>query len=262
MAMFGGLSRKKTDFGMPDVYSTPGIGDGLPGMPGYDPGLGAPPSAIPAQVAPQKFGARDIVGIIGDALSAAGGGQGVYTQMKLRDREQQRQQMLAQAQRQQGMSDWLAKEQWERANPKPAAPTELERLAVAAGYQPGTPEYQSALRQGFQNKTDPFQAVTTYGPDGSQSLQFYRSSQIGRGGDQSVSPSPGAMTPPPASAGPDSNFMTVDQYDAVRQGLGSGFSAWATKHQVPVLVNSAEDMARVPAGTPVVSPDGRRGVKK
>lgn len=260
MAMFGASGRKKPVFGMPETYSAPGIGDGLPGaMTQPDPGLGFPSQMQDAS--PRKFGAWDAVGLLGDALSTASGGQAIYAPTLMSQHQQAVEAANASRKSQADRADWLWKEQWKRDNPT-ATPTELERLATAAGYQPGTPEYQAAMRQGFQNKTDPFQAVTTYGPDGSQSLQFYRSSQIGKGGDQSVSPSPGAMTPPPASAGPDSNFMTVDQYDAVRKGLGSGFGAWATKHQVPVLVNSAEEMARVPAGTPVVSPDGRRGVKK
>ena len=263
MAMFGSMGAKRSPFDFkPQVYGTPGIGDGLPGatpMGGVGDFISPETRNILDTAPPAKagFGARDVVGIIGDALSAMGGGQGVYTQMKLRERDTQQRLQMAKQQRQADMEDWRAKFDYERQFPKEAQPTEFERILDAAGF--GPEEKLRLLQQRARNTADPLQAVKTYGADGSEGLQFVRPSQMQGGGDP-ISPSPGA--PPPAADGPNSNFMTVDQYSAVRQGLGNGFGAWQSKHQVPVLVNSAEEMARLPAGTPVVSPDGRRGVKK
>lgn len=80
--------------------------------------MNAAPTAAPA--AKQGLGLRDIIGIAGEALGGAvGRGPGVYTQMKLQDRERQRQLQQAQTDRQQAMEDWTAKQIWERQNPAP-----------------------------------------------------------------------------------------------------------------------------------------------
>lgn len=142
--------------------------------------------------------------------------------------------------------------------PKQRNPFEFEQMLEAGGYQPGTPEYQAQVRNMITAKNDPF--VTATLPTG----DFFagRQSAFGqylKGGDQTVSPSPGAVvSPPPASAGPGVPHLTVDQMGA----FGSMFPQWQKREGTPVLVTSAEEMARVPVGTLVISPDGRRGVKK
>lgn len=153
----------------------------------------------------------------------------------------------------------FAQMQWERANPKPRQPFEFEQMLSAGGFAPGTPQYQEEVRKLWNNKTDPYTTIST--PD------FFfsgRQSQVGSalqgGGDPFVSPTPGASAPPASAA--SGEFMTPAQYNEVRRGLGNGFGAWQKQYQVPVRVSSPEEMASLPVGTPVVSPDGRRGVKK
>ncbi|WP_093021199.1 hypothetical protein [Sphingobium sp. YR768] len=208
------------------------------------------PAPQPQQQA-SKFGARDIVGILGDALAAAGGGQGVYTQMKLRDRDVARQQQAAETQRQRERDDWLWKQQWERDNPKPVNNDTVADFNFIAS-QIGPEAAQSYLR----NKADPVVSIpvpggTYLGP------RSGIGSTIGKEGD----PTSGGAGGGNASS-PSGSFMSVDQYRSMRQSMGAGYDAWSRKYNVPVLVNSPEEMAGLPSGTPVVSADGRRGVKK
>lgn len=65
-----------------------------------------------------------------------------------------------------------------------------------------------------------------------------------------------AYLPQPA----DSGFMTPDQARAI--GQGTNFLGWQKRFGTPVMVRSAEEAASLPAGTIIMSPDGRRGVKR
>ena len=196
MMFGGGYNRAMSQFGgpRPDLSGTFGGGpnaDGSLSLSNYV----TPETAQTIQNAPaqnpgffsKNGGWRDVVGALGDALATASGGQGIYMPQKLQQQKLMQQQQQAEAQRKAELQDWLWKQNYERANPAPAQPTEIERLAVASGYQPGTPEYTAALRQAFQNRSDPFQGVTVSNPDGSQTMQFDRASQMGgmaKGGGQ------------------------------------------------------------------------------
>jgi len=54
----------------------------------------------------------------------------------------------------------FAKMQYDRQNPKPRTPFEFEGLLGAAGFQPGTPEYQAQANKLLQNRGDPFVTAT------------------------------------------------------------------------------------------------------
>ncbi len=119
MAMFGGLAKKRSPFDFtPPIYSTPGIGDDLPGAkPMGDPGLGMAVGAAPQQ---KGGGWRDVLGVISEGLAgAAGNGPGVYMQSKMRDKEMQRQDSLYQRHRADQMMDWKAKQEWEIEHGQP-----------------------------------------------------------------------------------------------------------------------------------------------
>lgn len=58
----------------------------------------------------------------------------------------------------------------------------------------------------------------------------------------------------------DGGFMTPDQARAI--GQGTNFLGWQKRFGTPVMVRSAEEAASLPAGTIIMSPDGRRGVKR
>lgn len=158
MAMFGGLAKKRSPFDFtPPVYTTPGIGDDLPGAkPMGDPGLGM---AVDAAL-PQKGGGwRDVLGVISEGLAgAAGNGPGVYMQSKMRDKEMQRQDSLYQRQRADQMVDWRAKQEWERNNPKPVnndTSADFEYISGILG--------REAATQWLKNKTDPVVSIPVPG---------------------------------------------------------------------------------------------------
>lgn len=117
MAMFGGLARKKAPFDFsPEVYQTPGIGDGLAGaIPMGEPGLGAAP------VAPEKKGVdwARVMGIVSDGLAGAIGQPGQYAAGLRRDKEMKRQDSLYQRHRADQMVDWRAKQEWEIEHGQP-----------------------------------------------------------------------------------------------------------------------------------------------
>lgn len=157
MVMFGAMGNKRGKFdSAPEVYATPGIGDGLHGAPAMgDPGLGfgAPPVAPTAP--PSKFGARDIIGIIGEALGgAAGNGPGAYTQMKLQDRQRAQQQQQYQQQRQDKREDWRIQADYEASQPQKVGDS-IVRVDPATG----APE---VIYRGEPQKTETERLIETW----------------------------------------------------------------------------------------------------
>lgn len=157
----------------------------------------------------------------------------------------------------------LAGDVLERRNPKPASPTDLQRNYEWLAGQGRTDEANALITKATQD--NPW--ITATLPDGNfysgpaRGLASAFGSNEPEGGDRPISPMPGAVgSAAPASAGPGTPHLTVDQMRSIGQGVN--FSQWQQKHGTPVLVNGPEEMARVPAGTMVISPDGRRGVKK
>lgn len=162
-------------------HMTPGIGDDLPGArpmaqagrqplglaelmgQSIAPGDQVLPDAMQPNIKrPGAFGQGgkgwQIMGIIGDALQAAGGGQGTYApaMMDIREREELGRQKLAElmAQRETKQQDRAAAFQdqtrmvdYRNKNP---GMTNAARMAMDAGYQPGTPQFQQAVRQYMQ----------------------------------------------------------------------------------------------------------------
>jgi hypothetical protein len=100
----------------------------------------------------------EIMGIIGDALQTAGGGQATYgpAMMDIREQEEKGRQALAllmeqqkvkAQERQASLQDWRLKEDYQREN---QGPTNAARMAIEAGYQPGTPQFKAAVQQYMQ----------------------------------------------------------------------------------------------------------------
>lgn len=99
----------------------------------------------------------------------------------------------------------FAQAQWERANPKPRQPFEFEQMLSAAGFVPGSPEYQAQVQNMIAAKGDPF--VTATLPSG----DFFagRQSAFGqylKGGDPASGVTPGTPSAPPATLPPDFDF--------------------------------------------------------
>jgi len=191
---------------------------GSPRLPAMGAGYGAPAPApaVPASAPPLSL--SDKLGTVGSILlNNYGNGAGAPFMQQL---QQRRQAQLAQ---QQALAARFAPQHvgeniihldpatgryvtdWSPPTSGPA-PTEIERLAQAAGYIPGTPEYQTILRNAVNDKTDPAQIVAM----GNGQFQAVRHSQLY--GQPAVSP------PPPVG--------TVDGGYRFKGGNPSDPSAW------------------------------------
>jgi hypothetical protein len=146
----------------------------------------------------------------------------------------------------------FAMKQWERANPKPPQPTDFQRnFQWLQGMNP------SFADKYLQGQIDPEIVVPTpTGPYVGPRSQL--SATIGEGGGQQSGPVGG--TPPPAPQGSFADMSGAG--DLIRSMGAKGFLDWQQRHGTPVMVSGPEDMAKLPSGTKVVSPDGRTGVKK
>ena len=225
-----------------------------------DPGMSMPsqmPMPTPQAPEPQKMGTgRMIAGAVGDALAQWAGMQPTFGPAMRQHQEMLRRAQQQQQQRMADRDDYVWKLQQKAQFPDPVSPHYWETNDGSLGmvgpdgkptilYKDPTPKINWIKADNGDGTFD----LVPVGPDGPISP---------KGGDPGLGGAGSTPAPSPSSGG----FMTADQYNTVRQGLGSGFGAWQSKYQVPVLVKSAEEMALLPSGTPVLSPDGRRGVKK
>ena len=125
----------------------------------------------------------------------------------------------------------------------------IARELSDAGYKPGTPEFADAMRGVINNKY-----ASEYVDDQGNTR---RRSALNLGA-QPPAPSPQASSPQGQQyQGP---HMTVDQARSI--GQGTNFLAWQKKAGTPVMVNTPEEASALPAGTLMVTPDGRTGVKR
>lgn len=116
---------------------------------------------------------RNIVGIIGDALDPSG--SMLYTQSKMQERERQAQLEQYQRQLNDQWSMFERKQEYERANPTPAAPTTFQRDYEYILQTQGPEAAETFLR----NKINPLQGVRVTNPDGSEGIQFIRPGGVG-----------------------------------------------------------------------------------
>lgn len=125
--------------------------------------------------APKKRGGMFGNADWGSAVAAALGGfaagmgnpagahalQALHSQRMMRQRAEAEEQQY-QRQRTDGMSDWVAREQWKLQNDQPDY-GEFERALIASGVQPGTPQWQQMMQRRRDNMLDPI-VNTAYGP--------------------------------------------------------------------------------------------------
>lgn len=163
-------------WGAPQGLLAPRRRGGLFGSAVQSPQMAAPMTAPPEK--PKFFGeggvGRAIAGNIGDFLLQYSGMQPIYAPvMQQRQAAQQ-----AEMQRQQGLADWVAKQEYEAAHPKPINNDTIndyqfiaERLGPDAAQN-----YLKTIADG------PPVAVDVAGPDGSVTRQFIPRSQMQGGG--------------------------------------------------------------------------------
>lgn len=183
-------------------------GDGLGSYPGA-PMSAAPASPMAAAVAKKPGGGINWLGVLADALSGASGGQPLYAQRTLQQRQMLAQQALEEARQNRehdrsvadARANFVYEQQYRQAHPTPEAPTELERYMVAAHIDPQSPQGQAMLRDAAQNRSNPIQGVPFTDEQGNQGIRFVRPSQLGTAPPPIPADTPG-WTPVQGGAGP------------------------------------------------------------
>lgn len=205
-------------------------------------GLQQPETSPAPAKKPGLFGqggaARSIAGLVGDVLLQRGGHAPIYAPTM------QRQQLLAEQQRQASLAretdwqDWVRKEQWKRDNPEASAPDAFERAMAGAGIDPAGAQGQQLYRQRAESMArdpnDEFVVVPIPGRG------TYAGPRSGLPDAMGVPTAPvGRLTPistPQAQSGPPGgNFMTAAQYQAIVNARGAqAADAWRRQHNIEV----------------------------
>lgn len=150
------------------------------------PELTAPQANLPKPGAFAKGGKGwQIMGIIGDALQAMGGGQGTYmpAMMDIREREELGRQKLAelmaareakQADREAALQDWQLKQEYERNNPAP--PSDANLLQWYQGLSPQEQQAYAAMQDvrnpiAVSGPTGTYRVPRGYGQQPTNSIQ-------------------------------------------------------------------------------------------
>lgn len=144
------------------------------------------PSAAPEQPQKPGFDWRKLIGVLGDSLSIAGGGQPMYVPTLIENRQRQQVQQYAEQQyqrrRQDENSDWIARQEYEAANRPPPAPYRWE--ANDGSLMELGPDGQA--RVAFKDPTPRIQWMTVDNGDGTKSVIPY-------GPNGPLGDAPGAM---------------------------------------------------------------------
>lgn len=189
---------------------------------------------------------RPIAGYIGDALLQMSGMKPIY--QPLAQENYQRSLMAKQAavNNSAEWQKWLMQQMYKDAHPEQTAD---EKMLVASGLKPGTPEYQAAARDLVNRRSDPF--ITTSLPGGG----FYGGPQsqlipiLQGGSSPAISAPVGKLTPIPGGAAPQAPAPSPGGYAPptrinraqaaqIRASLGpngnAAFNQWLTAHNVQV----------------------------
>lgn len=152
--------------------------------------------AMTAVEHPQKpgFDWRKLVGVLGDSLAIAGGGQAQYVPNLIDQRQRQQAQAYAEQQyqrrRQDEWADWQRQEQWKRDNPAPVNNDTINDFNWYKSLSPDDQRVYDAMHPIVVDVTDESGRVTKQ--------LVPRSQLIGGGGNR---PAIGAVVADPRKAG-------------------------------------------------------------
>lgn len=137
-----------------------------------------------------------IAGVIGDALLQASGGQGMFIPMALQQRQQameaERAQAQTLAQRDAQMQQWIAQQEWKRANPEL---TSFQQDLIAGGVDPFSHSGRSLALGYAQGRGDPYTVLSLSGG------RVYAGPRSGLGIALGAPQSAGATSLPPPQVG-------------------------------------------------------------
>lgn len=119
---------------------------------------------------------RAIAGNIGDFLLQYSGMDPIYAPAM----QQRQAAQAAEGQRQQSLADWVWKQDYERNNPKPQAPTNFEQILDAAGIQ-GDERTGLLRRKAESDAAGVPVGIDVQNPDGSITRQYVRPGNLGGG---------------------------------------------------------------------------------
>jgi len=139
------------------------------------------PPPMPQQYLAPKRTLSDKLGLLADAFSGSDRNTQLLMQREGQHRAEWQAQQSALMKRAQDFADWQQRFDYEQKFKTNEPRDQLTRYMLGAGIDPASPEAQAMYRQAAENSANPMQAVTVYGPDGSQGLQFIRPGQMGGG---------------------------------------------------------------------------------
>ncbi len=203
--MMDGMAPQMRPFAQSDPMQGIPQPDYMGGQGGVQPQPQMPQMPAPQQQQPRDpyapaTGSRRVVGILGDFLSGMAGGPANFAQSQNQLGQERRQfqqrQQLAELQQETErqtyaarqaaeQAQWVARQEYERANPAPQQPNDFERAMAAAGILPGSERYIELAGQRAQGLANPMQYLPTGVPG--QYLPVPRS----------------GLTQPPAPSTPD-----------------------------------------------------------
>lgn len=198
---------------------------------------GSPMAAQPAQpLAKPREGptrTQGILGTLGDMLATAGGGQAMFLPNLMQQRQLTQMQgyraQQAKDQREADMQDWMARQAWERANPAPQQPTEMQRNYgwLEQNHPNQARDYLERMTNNYQYRQGPdgqfyrIDIAPQPSPDGYDSLPEGYTVRGGGGGQQMSAPT---GTPPVSTTTPEGlgAMISVHGVDQVQRWMQNG----------------------------------------
>ena len=137
------------------------------------------PDMAPQQYLAPKRTLSDKLGLLADAFMGSDRNTQMLMQREGQHRAEWQAQQAALMKRAQDFADWQAKFDYEQKFKTSEPKDQLTRYMLAAGIDPNSEQGRGMYMSAAQNAANPMQAVTVYGEDGRQGLQFIRPGQMG-----------------------------------------------------------------------------------